>query len=252
MYSNRYIFIYSSVMVIVVAAILSSAASLLKPIQDRNVRTAKMIDILSSAGIESDKTNAEGLYSKYIVREEAVNLKGEIISLFEDGRLVKGVMRPFEINLKEEQHKKKEFESGKDATEPLFPVFVCRKESGDYYILPLLGKGLWGPVWGNIALEEDLTTVYGVNFGHKSETPGLGAEIDKPDFQKPFAGKLIFDENGRFTSVKVVKGGVQVLPEKERIHGVDAITGGTITSVGVSDMLYDGLSNYLEYFKKTK
>lgn len=252
MYTNRYIYIYASVMVIVVAAILSSAASLLKPIQDRNIRTAKMIDILSSAGIPSDKTNAEQMYAKHIVRELAVNLQGEEVSLFEGNRLVKGDIRPFEINLKEEQHKQNLLEAGRGTAEPLFPVFVCEKESGTYYILPLLGKGLWGPVWGNISLQGDFTTVYGVNFGHKSETPGLGAEIDRPEFQKQFVGKLIFDEAGNFTSIKVVKGGVQVLPEKERIHGVDAITGGTITSNGVSDMLDDCLSNYLEYFKKNK
>jgi Na+-transporting NADH:ubiquinone oxidoreductase subunit C len=109
---------------------------------------------------------------------------------------------------------------------------------------------LWGPVWGNIALEEDFKTVYGVTFGHKGETPGLGAEISTTDFQKQFSGKTIFDDEYNFTSVKVVKGGVVTMPPDQQIHGVDAISGGTITSNSVSDMLEDCLKNYKSYIKK--
>jgi len=109
---------------------------------------------------------------------------------------------------------------------------------------------LWGPIWGNIALEKDFRTVYGVTFGHKGETPGLGAEIATQAFQDQFEGKTIFDDNYNFTYIKVVKGGVVTMPADQQIHGVDAISGGTITSTAVSDMIKDCLSNYEAYIKK--
>lgn len=252
MYTNRYIFIYSIVMVVVVAAILSSAASFLRPIQEENERTEKMSQILSSVKIEADKDNAQELYDKYIVREEAINMEGEVVSVYENGQQVKGDLRPFRLNLREELYKERQIRAGKGGEEPRFPVYICNKNNETYYIVPLYGKGLWGPLWGDIALEDDLNTVYGVTFGHKSETPGLGAEINTLAFQEQFYGKMIFENEVEFTSIEVVKGGVEVMPEDRRIHGVDAISGGTITSNGVTDMLKDCLGNYLDYFKKLK
>ncbi|HRW22050.1 MAG TPA: NADH:ubiquinone reductase (Na(+)-transporting) subunit C, partial [Bacteroidales bacterium] len=111
------------------------------------------------------------------------------------------------------------------------------------YIIPLSGKGLWGPIWGYIALNEDMTTVFGATFSHKSETPGLGAEIETDWYQQKFSEKKIFDENGDFVSIKVVKGGAP----PDNIHGVDAISGGTITSNGLEDMLFDCLKLYEPY-----
>jgi Na+-transporting NADH:ubiquinone oxidoreductase subunit C len=96
-------------------------------------------------------------------------------------------------------------------------------------------------------LEDDLNSVYGAVFDHKSETPGLGAEINTPIFQDPFAGKTIF-EGEEFISIAVIKGG----PTEGDMHAVDGISGGTITSVGVHDMLLERLSMYLPYFAKIK
>lgn len=249
MFSNKYIFLYSSAMVIVVAAILSSAAQFLKPYQERNVRTEKIMDILKSVNVDTDKKSAEQDYEKFITAEYTINKDGEIISLYKNGSFEKGDVRAFDINLKAEQKKMADFNAGKSTIEPLFPIFVCEKNDQSYYIIPLLGKGLWGPVWGNLSLEGDFKTVYGVTFGHKGETPGLGAEISTPIFQEHFIGKTIFDDAYEFTSVQVVKGGVATLPADKQIHGVDAISGGTITSNGVSDMLHDCLINYVPFFK---
>jgi Na+-transporting NADH:ubiquinone oxidoreductase subunit C len=237
-------------MVIVVAAVLSSVSSLLKPMQERNIRTEKMMEILKSVRVQVDKAKAEETYREYIIREEGINSKGEVISIYENGELVKGDVRPFEINLKEELHKLEQVREGKSSAEPLLPIYVCQKNGEEYYIIPLLGKGLWGPIWGNIALEEDFNTIYGATFDHKSETPGLGAEINTPPFQQPFVGKKIFDDEGNFTSISVVKGDVESLPPDRQIHAVDGISGGTITSVGVDDMLRDNLKNYIDYIIK--
>ena len=160
------------------------------------------------------------------------------------GEPVKGGIAAFDIDLKKELDKAKTGNQDKE----LFPLFVSQKENKSYYIIPVRGKGLWGPIWGYIALEEDLNTVSGVSFGHKSETPGLGAEIEAEKFEEKFKGKKIFDEKGNFVSVKVTKGS----SGSTNIHGVDAVSGATITSDGVSEMFQRTLSHYIAYFKKIK
>ena len=128
-----------------------------------------------------------------------------------------------------------------------YPVFVYVNESGaKKYVVPVRGKGLWGPIWGYIALNDDLNTIYGAVFDHKGETPGLGAEINTEWFQEPFTGKTLFDENGEFVSIEVVKGGA----DPSDPHGVDAISGGTITSKALEEMILDCLTGYVKHFKE--
>ncbi len=246
MYSNFYIFRFAAIMVIIVAVILSSAAMFLKPLQDQNVKVEKMKSILTAVNINADADNAIDKYEKYIVKELAINTKGEIVSEYENNELIKGEIRPFELELKKELDLAKE---GKDAH---LPLYVCEKDQQTFYVIPLRGKGLWGPVWGNMAFEDNFNTVVGTTFDHKGETPGLGAEISLKPFQDQFKGKEIFNQNNEFVSIEVVKGGVANNPNIENIHGVDAITGGTITSNGVSDMIEDNLSLYLPYIKKIR
>jgi Na+-transporting NADH:ubiquinone oxidoreductase subunit C len=103
-----------------------------------------------------------------------------------------------------------------------------------------------------MALAEDLNTIVGVTFDHDGETPGLGAEITTTMFTSHFIGKKIFDDQGNFTSIKVVKGGAKTLPQPQQIHAVDAISGGTITSNGVADMIKNVVESYEPYIKKQK
>jgi len=251
MYTNRYIFIYSTIMVIIVAAVLSTAAMFLKPFQEANIRIEKIQSILASADIESTKENAEELFDKHIIQELLINLDGEVTSIYEEGAFSKGDERAFDLDLKISLKLKKEGGKTESGKPPQFPLFVAEKNGSTIYILPLLGNGLWGPIWGNLSLKEDWKTVVGTTFGHKGETPGLGAEIDQKFFQVQFIGKQIFDDNGEFKSIKVQKGGALILPEDLQIHAVDAISGGTITSDGVTVMLKDCLENYVPYIKKT-
>ena len=230
--SSGFTFIFSSLMVIIVAVLLATASIILGPYQAKNVRLEKMQNILSSIGIKTDREEAEKIFNKYIKSEVVLNSKGEPVP---------GKISAFEIDLKKELDKAR---LGK-VKEQLFPLFVFAKDRKLFYIIPVRGKGLWGPIWGYIALEGDLNTVYGASFGHKGETPGLGAEIDTEAFQKQFSGKKIFDESGNFVSVHLIKGGAA----PEDLHGVDAISGGTITSTGVSEMLQRTISSYLPYFK---
>lgn len=244
MYSNSYVFRYAAIMVILVAAVLSSVAMLLKPAQDKNVAILKMRSILASANIEASAENAIELFDKYIIEEDALSPKGDVIGVYKDQKLEKGDIRPFEINLKEELYKQSK---GGDYELPLYIADINGKK---LYIFPLLGRGLWGQIYGNLALEDDFNTVAGSMFGHDKETPGLGAEIQNTEFEVQFIGKKIFDENGKFTSIKVLKGASKILTPGQLVHGVDAISGGTITSNGVSAMLQSNLTNYLEFIKK--
>jgi Na+-transporting NADH:ubiquinone oxidoreductase subunit C len=230
--SNKYTFIFASVMVVIVAVLLSLAAIGLGPYQAQNVKAEKMQDILSSIGVISDARQAEKLFNQHIKEQLVLNSKGQPVT--------KGITA-FDVDLKKELDKVR---TGK-ADEQLFPLFVFKKDAKLYYVIPVRGKGLWGPIWGYVALEGDRNTVYGASFGHKGETPGLGAEIDTEGFEKQFAGKKILDESGNFVSVKVIKGGAS----PEDAHGVDAISGGTITSNGVSEMLKRTLASYVPYFK---
>jgi Na+-transporting NADH:ubiquinone oxidoreductase subunit C len=234
-FSNTYIFVFSTVMVMLVATLLSFVAEQLRPFQEKNVEIEKKLDILRSVGIARDidqvedkNTFVEEAYESNITKSFAVNVNGNMI---ED-------VDAFKVNLKAELAKAPE--------ERNLPVFVYTEEDGkEIYILPLQGKGLWGPIWGYIALEQDMSTIYGAIFAHAKETPGLGAEINTDWFQAQYLGKKLFDDNGQFTSVRVVKGGA----DPSDPHAVDAISGGTITSVALQEMMKVCLGNYETFFK---
>ncbi len=243
MFSNRYIFIYSTVMVIIVAALLSSTAMFLQPMQERNLTIAKIQGILAAVNIEATSENAEDLFDQYIKTELAIDQDGQVVSVYKDGVLEQGEMRAFQINLKKQLYNKK-------MKEPfLSPIYIAEIEGITLYIVPMRGTGLWGPVYGNVAFGPDFNEIVGADFSHDKETPGLGAEIANKEFSDQFIGKTIFDESGKFVSVKVVKGGVGTLPADQHNHGVDAISGGTITSNSVSDMLKNCLENYVSYIQ---
>ncbi|HAN17606.1 MAG: NADH:ubiquinone reductase (Na(+)-transporting) subunit C [Bacteroidetes bacterium GWC2_33_15] len=230
-FSNTYIFLFSSGLVILVAALLSIAAIVLQPFQKKNVEINNKQNILTSVNIETTAKTAEELFSKYIIESYVISPSG----------LKKEGIDAFTIDMKKEL--------AKPVEERNLPIFVSSIDNETQYIIPVYGKGLWGPIWGYVSLNSDLSTIYGANFAHKGETPGLGAEIDKKEFQAQFIGKQIFNESGLFVSVSVLKGGTADPYSK---YEVDGISGGTITSKGVDAMLKDCLSSYESYFKILK
>lgn len=236
-HNNTYIFLYASVMVVLVAALLSVASESLKETQQNNVKIEKIQNILSSVNIESTKENAQELFDKYIPAQNRI-----VVGV--DGQVKNGI-EAFGIDIKKEQ--------SKSADSRNLPVYICQLENGDRkVILPLLGKGLWGPIWGYMSLNTDNSTVYGVTFDHKGETPGLGADINKDWFMEPFKGKTIF-EGDNFVSITVHKGGKGSAERAGDLnHGVDAISGGTITSKGLEAMLKSSISDYVNYLKTNK
>jgi Na+-transporting NADH:ubiquinone oxidoreductase subunit C len=229
MHSNRYIFLYASAMVVLVALVLSGAATLLRPLQERNMRIEKMQNILATINIKASKAEAETLFNEYITGTRIVDHRGNEL----EGDA-------FEVDLQDENRK--------DLADRQLPLFLAEVDGEGFVIVPIRGNGLWGPIWGYVGLASDLSTIVGANFDHASETPGLGAEIGDREFQEQFPGKKIFDQQGNFRPVRVVKGGAP--PDDP--HAVDGISGGTITSNGVTNMLRDGLAAYEETFKNMK
>lgn len=225
--SNSYTYGFAIVMVVLVAVLLSSASLGLKSRQDNNVKQEKMQSILASVGVEVDRSESETAYNS-IIKDVYTIKGGEVVSNDRN--------EAFEIDMADAIKT--------ESMEREVPLYVAEKEGQQYFIVPLRGKGLWGPIWGYISLEADGNTVVGANFAHKSETPGLGAEITTPVFTDPFTGKKI-SEAGEFKSIEVVKKGLA----NNNNYAVDGISGGTITSNGVNDMLRDCLKPYAAYFK---
>jgi Na+-transporting NADH:ubiquinone oxidoreductase subunit C len=228
--SNQYTFIYAGVMVILVAAALATVAMTLRPFQARNAEIEKKQNILTSVNVTTTVDNAEEIFAERIQNQYVVNAKGEVV----EG------LNAFDINLRDER--------AKPVDQRLLPVFEFQAEDGLKYIFEMRGAGLWGPIWGFVSLNEDMNTIYGANFDHQGETPGLGAEISTSWFQERFMGKQLFRESGELISIIVTKPG-QTAPEE---HQVDGISGGTITSKGLQDMLFEGFTGYNEFLTRKK
>jgi len=229
-FTNRYIFIFSAVMVIAVATLLAMAATMLQPRQQKNLEIDKKKSMLESIGVASTAETTESLYDKYINESYVLNSKGE---------KVEGV-DAFNVVLKDEQKKPLE--------EQYLPVFKAVPDDGEQVIIiPMEGKGLWGPVWGYLSIRSDMNTIYGATFDHKGETPGLGAEINTTPFESMFIGKKLFEAD-KFVSIGVLKGGAK----DDDLHNVDAISGGTITSKGLEKMMADCIAKYNDYLIKNR
>ncbi len=233
MHSNRYTLLYAAGISIITAVILAVSSEGLKPAQEANIALDKKSNILRSVRIAStDRKTIESTYSAN-VQELVINSSGEVLP---DVSAQSVVMKD---------------EVTKAPAERKLPLYVYSGEEGKkYYILPMRGVGLWGPIWGYLSIEGDYNTVYGAFFDHKGETPGLGAEIAEKPFQEQFQGKKILADDGKFISVHVVKKTDKVDFGNE--HRVDGISGGTITSRGTDAMIKNCIEPYMAYFNKLK
>lgn len=227
--SNLYTIIYSAVLVIVVGVVLSVVYQALRPQQLENIANDTKRQILASARItpEAGQSIAE-LYNAHITSSYIVD---------SEGNKVDNGVDPFSVNVA--------MEVKKPGNERMLPVFECTTDNGMKYIVPVYGAGLWGPIWGYVAFDDNGDTIYGAYFAHQGETPGLGAEIEKPAFRDQFDGKNIFAKDGEFKSIAVVKVG----KERGDQDWVHAVSGGTITSQGVQKMLFDSLEPYSAFFR---
>lgn len=213
--SNAYIVFYSTVMVVLVALLLAVTSLSLKDRQQANEINEKKDAIVASLGLE--KGTYDKVIDAYVVNAagEKVAVEGEVISL---------------LNKLADNY-----------AEGKYVVFE-NKESGEV-VVPVTGKGLWDDIWGYVALGADMNTIKGAIFDHAGETPGLGAEIATPKYQAQFPGLTIY-EGEELVGIYVVKGGA-----KGAAHSVDAVTGGTKTSIGLENMIKDCLQCYDAFFK---
>lgn len=225
--SNAYTFGFAILMVIVVGSLLAVASQGLKTRQEKNATDKKMMSILSAINIDATRENAQEMYNKYVIDSKIIS--GKDLSA-----------NAFDVDIKKEFRDKNISVSDRN-----YPLYICEKDGDKYYIIPVVGTGLWGPIWGFVALESDFKTIYGANFDHKSETPGLGAEIKFASYSDQYTGETISDTTGSFQPIIVVKDG-----SGSGINSkVDGITGGTITSKGVEEMTTRTLEVYANYFK---
>ena len=217
--SNSYTIIYASVMVVIVAFLLAFVNSSLRDLQGKNVELDTKKQILSALGIR-EVENAEAKFAE-VVKEDMLVAEDGSLKPYE-GSFVTGYEKAYKE--KGEAH-----------------IFVCEIDGQKKYVIPVYGTGLWGAIWGYVALNDDKDTVYGTYFSHASETPGLGAEIATEHFQNEFKDKDVLD--GDAIGLDVVKNGKVDKPEFQ----VDGISGGTITSVAVGQMLKNCMGNYTKF-----
>jgi Na+-transporting NADH:ubiquinone oxidoreductase subunit C len=238
--SNSYTVGFAAAVCIVCSLFVSGAATILSQRQKRNERVDVQKNILKCVGIlePSAKAHADEIESLYLSR-----ISEAVISA--DGSLVP--------DLKPADLKPEEYLNPAGAPKHL-PVFI-RKDDGKTvaYAFPIAGKGLWSTLYGYLALDPDAATVRGITFYKHGETPGLGAEIDQKWFQDNFKGKKTVSSDGRLVSIKVVKGkAADAVSPSALAHYVDGISGATMTSNGVTQLLQRGLRRYEPYFSKVR
>ncbi len=224
--NSGYTIIYAAVMVIIVALGLAFTHQALSDRQTANVNIDKMQQILRSLNINASAAEAQQVYDElvqnaYLITPDGVKVEGSEGTTPDDPA--------FSTELDDESA------AG-------LPVYEAEVDGSLKYIIPMQGAGLWGPIWGYLAVEADGSTIYGSEFGHQGETPGLGAEIVTPAFREQFAGKELVKE-GTFRSVAVVKPGQTAVGRDY----VDGISGGTITSKGVDAMLLNSVGQYSNF-----
>ena len=227
--SNTYTVIYSIILVVVVAAVLAFAAMFLKPTQDANVKKDTIGQILTAATFAGVEDAAIlDTYKKEIEAAILVNLEGETVDTLDiENCEVYGT-----ADLKKQIA----------AEQKTLPVYIFKN---GYTVVPCYGAGLWGPIWGYIGLQDDLKTIKAVCFGHKGETPGLGAKIaDEPSFAESFVGKTVGEGEILFEICKPANTKV------DANNHIDAISGATITSQALGVTINQWFGFYKNYFAK--
>lgn len=239
--SNAYIIIFTLITTVFVGGTLAVTSIVLGPRQALSIEYDTKSQILGAVMTISDDDDVLGIYDKRI-KSLVVDYNGNIVKTDSKGQ----PMVAEKVDVAKNYKLKPE--------ERLFPVFkyVSADDSTriEAYILPIYGNGLWDRIWGYVALDNQLISIKGISFGHKAETPGLGARIsDDPVISERYEGKKIYDEKGELVSVSMVKG-EKGDPLDE--HHVDGMSGATMTGNGVNKMLKEYLVCYESYFNKIK
>jgi Na+-transporting NADH:ubiquinone oxidoreductase subunit C len=242
--SNTYVIVFSAILTLVLGGLLSLANQGLKPMQQKAVELDTKKKILGAVTDLAGKTGDEviSLYGETI-ESIVVDINGEIVEKDEKGADI----------IAENVDVAKNFKKAPE--DRLYPFFIYHKpgdtETVESYIFPIYGRGLWGPIWGFIALETNLNTIKGTSFDHKSETPGLGARITTDEVSERYQGKKLFDDGGNLKSISMLKGEnnpSSVLND----HRIDGLSGATLTAYGMNDMFESYFTHYRGYILKVQ
>ena len=235
---------------LVCSVVVSTAAVALKPIQLKNKSLDKKRNILQVAGLYQEGQSVENLFQQVEAKvvdlasgEYADNIKP---SEFDQRQAAKDPTQNVLIPLDQDiAHIK---QRAKYATVYL----VKENENIKYFILPVHGYGLWSTLYGFLVLEQDANTIYGLQFYEHAETPGLGGEVDNPNWRAKWPGKLVYNSTG-IPNIEVVRGNVDI-SRPEAAHQVDGLAGATLTSRGVSYLLQYWLSEqgFGPYLRKVR
>ncbi len=258
MQSNTKIYLYVITLTVIIAAVLSVLYNALNPLFIANKEVAKKTQILACIpGEKSGVSDIAAVFNENVLTV-VLNAQGEVIyeqkekgnqdnsdevktflsKLNERGQGVR-YAKLSDIDLSSEE----KFTADKR----IYPIYKYQTPESSFFVVSVRGNGLWDKIWGYIALQktDGVWKVAGVNFDHKNETPGLGAEIkDNQGFKNLFKDKRIYDENNSYVSVAVLKKGI-----KNPEYQVKAISGATVTCDGVSEMLYRGIGYYRPYLE---
>lgn len=246
--SNNFTVVFAAISCVIASVLLSASNLGLKDLQDSNVKTDKQRSVLLAAGLVDSNAPAEEVQAWFEPSDGKAAIAPFIIDQ-SSGKIVTDI----ELST---YNKKPEKFPGKSL------VYECTKPGKESVILPIKGQGLWGPLYGYLALGKDGNSVLGICFYDHKETPGLGAEITEPWFMAQFQsdkGKKLLSKSGdyskeSFVGIKALKG-IKVIdkPESEQSHLIDGISGATITSNGVSDVLTNTIyEQYSAYLKNRK
>ena len=212
--------IFAISMCIVLGLLLTTAATALQPRQLANIENNRRLNVLLSVNLVS--------HDQRYTHEEISEIYEENIVFFnatQTGEIV---------------------DPAKIEDDPALPLYLYEREGRILaYIVPIETSGVWGPIQGYLAIEDDGSTIQGFTITQHSETPGLGGEIERRWFQENFEGKQIVDKYGNFVSIRVARGEVErLVPEEDRPHYVDGISGATLTGEKISEGLRRILHQY--------
>lgn len=242
--SNTYIIVFTAILTIILGGLLSLANQGLKPMQDRSVEIDTKKQILGAV-VDIENMSNEEILKRYdaSIQSIVVDINGDLIEKTEKGDLLIAEDVDIAKNFKRPQNERQ------------YPVFIFHEEGNENnveaYIFPMFGRGLWGPIWGYVALQTDFNTIKGAKFDHESETPGLGARITENAVQKRYVGRKIFDPEGTLVSVSMLKG--ESNPENMLDdHNIQGLSGATITARGLTDMISNYLNLYSGFIEKVK
>lgn len=269
---NTWVMTFAVGMCVILAVLLAGTFSALKGKVDANIAFDRQMNVLIATGLYSKAEGAESKTRAELEQLYADRIVGKVLEVKRGmvDQPVKGADgKPTTIQVEKvtdlveteytvedlprlqlEQRREKDPAKRKEFT--TFYTRVDDQGEAVAYCIPIEGLGLWGMIYGFLALEHDLATVKGITFYQHKETPGLGGEIDKQWWQSQWPGKEIYAGNGDFVSVTVKKGKVDPAVAYEKEHMVDGLSGATITSNGVTKFVAEDLQTYMPYFEKLK